>query len=107
MAAVLMLLSSIIFTSIGEPTDRTDRGDAGSTLFSYLRDGFQVMRSDRNFRLFVYAQWSGGAVLMAMPFYVVQAGELGIGFDHVALLLASQTAGALASNLPWGWWGDR
>ncbi len=31
------------------------------------------------------------------------------GFDlgRVALLLGAQTAGALVSNVLWGWWGDR
>ena len=44
---------------------------------------------------------------MAMPFYIVHANSSGIAFQYVAVLLGAQTAGALASNLLWGWWGDR
>lgn len=44
---------------------------------------------------------------MAMLFYVVQAYESGFELQRVALLLGTQTAGALASNALWGWWGDR
>ena len=106
MAAIMMYLSSIVFTSMGEPATSSAPSAAKPGFFVYLKDGFAVMRNDRTFRLFVYAQWCGGAVLMAMPFYIVQANALGLGLQDVAILLAAQTAGALASNLPWGWWGD-
>jgi len=106
MAAVLMFMSSGVFVSMGEP-DANGKPAAKPTFFEYLKDGVEVFRSDRNFRMFVYAQWCGGAVLMAMPFYVVQAHASGFGFERVALLLGAQTAGALASNGLWGWWGDR
>src|SRR3546814_5624215 len=51
--------------------------------------------------------WCGGAALMALPFYIVQADALGLGLKDAAILLAAQTTGALMSNLPWGWWGDK
>lgn len=107
MAGILMYLSSMVFTSMGEPGARAERGDATPTFYAYLKEGVAVMRTDRTFRLFVYAQWCGGGVLMAMPFYIVQASTLGLGLKDVAVLLGAQTAGALASNLPWGWWGDK
>ena len=107
MAAILMYLSSIVFTGMGEPAAAAEPAEAKPGFFAYLKDGMAVMRADRRFRLFVYAQWCGGAVLMAMPFYVVQADALGLGLQDVAILLLAQTAGALASNLPWGWWGDK
>ncbi len=105
-ASVLMFASSAVFTSMGEPAK--ERGEMNKpTFFQYLRDGRKVFRSDHNFRTFVIAQWCGGAVLMAMPFYVVHAAGLGFDFENVALLLGAQTAGALGSNILWGWWGDR
>src|SRR3546814_19501743 len=51
--------------------------------------------------------WCGGAALMELPFYIVQADALGLGLKDAAILLAAQTTGALMSNLPWGWWGDK
>ncbi len=105
LAAGLMFVSSGVFTAMGEP--EAPSGTARRTsFFQYLREGVGVFRSDPRFRRFVFAQWCGGAVLMAMPFYVVQASAAGFSLDRVALLLAAQTAGALLSNLLWGWWGD-
>lgn len=64
-------------------------------------------KENLRYRLFVYAQWCGGVVLIAMPFYVVQASESGFNLERVALLLGAQTTGALVSNFLWGWWGDK
>ncbi|MDH3581355.1 MAG: MFS transporter [Hyphomicrobiales bacterium] len=108
MAACLMFISSGVFTVMGEPEiERATRVETKQTFSDYLKEGWVVFRTERNFRLFVYVQWCGGAVLMAMPFYIVQASSSGIAFQYVALLLGAQTAGALASNPLWGWWGDR
>lgn len=106
MAACLMLVSSVIFVSMGEPP-RTTPVKASNSFREYLLDGLQVFRDDPIFRRFVFAQWAGGAVLIAAPFYIVAASEIGIGLENVALLLAAQTTGALAANPLWGWWGDR
>ena len=106
MAAVLMFLSSGVFTAMGEPEARA-KTEAKPGFFAYLRDGVRVFRQDGRFARFVYAQWCGGAVLMAMPFYVVAASESGFSLARVALLLGAQTTGALMSNPLWGWWGDR
>ncbi len=106
LASVLMFLSSGVFTSIGEP-ETTSESLLKPTFFQYLRDGVEVFQTDLRFRRFVYAQWCGGAVLMAMPFYVVQADANGLDLKDVALLLGAQTVGALVSNALWGWWGDK
>ncbi len=106
LASVLMLVSSIVFVSMGEP--RHAAPVKSSTSFvEYLSEGRQVFRDDPVFRRFVFAQWAGAAVLIAAPFYIVAASEIGIGLENVALLLAAQTSGALAANPLWGWWGDR
>ena len=106
MASVLMFASSVVFTAMGEPEAKPSQvGTPG--LFQYLRDGIEVFNADHRFRMFVYSQWCGGAVLMAMPFYVVQANVSGFELERVALLLGAQTVGALASNALWGWWGDK
>ncbi|MBL4872559.1 MAG: MFS transporter [Rhodobacteraceae bacterium] len=104
-ASVLMFISSGVFTAMGEPEAQTS-ATAKPGFFQYLKDGVQVFRTDRRFATFVYAQWCGGAVLMAMPFYVVQASMSGFDLERVALLLGAQNIGALVSNPLWGWWGD-
>ncbi len=105
-AALLMLLSSVVFSAMGEPK-RTVPPRADPDFATYLREGLVTFREDSVFRRFVFAQWCGGAVLVAAPFFVVAAEEFGIGLENVALLLGAQTAGALTANPLWGWWGDR
>ena len=105
-AALLMLVSTVVFTLMGEP-GRTVPPKAADSFGKYLREGALTFRTDPVFRRFVFAQWCSGAVLIAAPFFVVAAKSLGVGFENVALLLGAQTAGALAANPLWGWWGDR
>ena len=105
LGAGLLLVSSISFVSAGEPDAPPSRGSADS-FAGFLRGGVAVFRGDRRFRLFVYAQWLGGAVTMALPFYILQATALLGATSDVAVLLGAQTAGALLSNALWGWWGD-
>ena len=103
--AVLMYTSSILFVSAGEP-EAPPSVWASDGFWPFVRRGVALFRTDDRFRLFVYSQWCGGVVMMALPFYVVQAMTLGVDTAAAALLLAAQTAGALASNALWGWWGD-
>ncbi|MCH7936894.1 MAG: MFS transporter [Proteobacteria bacterium] len=106
LGAGLLLVSSLSFVSAGEPV-APKPPDSGTGFADFLRSGIGVFRRDSRFRFFVYAQWLGGAVTMAMPFYVLQVIASEGGPSQVAFLLAAQTAGALLSNALWGWWGDR
>ncbi len=101
LAAGLMLISSTAFVAIGEPTPAPAR-KAATSIAEYFREGVAVFLRDNTFRRFVFAQWCGGAVLMAAPFYVVAAEEAGLSLGHVPLLLGAQTVGALLSNFLWG-----
>lgn len=68
----------------------------------------EVVRLDRRFRLFLYAQWLGGVTRMVLPFYIVQARTVGgLPELEVGTLLAAQAVGGIALNPLWGWWGDR
>lgn len=108
LAALLMILSSSLFVSAGEPSMATPRAGRkpGSDVRSFLRGGWVVLREDDRFRLFLQSQWLGGATLMALPFYVVAADASGVTVADVGLLLGAQTAGALVSNPIWGRLGD-
>lgn len=105
-AAVLMLLSSFVFTAMGEPEQKSPARSAES-FAAYLREGAATFHNDPAFRRFVFAQWCGGAVLIAAPFFIVAAHGLGVSLENAALLLGAHTVGALAGNPLWGWWGDR
>ena len=105
MAALLLYISSVLFVWPGEPAGQPAPQEGG--FISYLRNGLAVFRHEWPFRLFVFGQWGGAAAMMAVPFYVVAAAELQFDITRVALLLAAQTAGGLAANALWGWWGDK
>ena len=108
LGAVLMVISSTLFVSAGEPPAPPPKPRAARAGFGqFIREGLATFRADRAFRLFVIFQWLGSATLMALPFYVVAAREAGLGIADVGTLLAAQTAGALASNPLWGRVGDR
>ncbi|SFE51718.1 hypothetical protein SAMN04488523_1086 [Sulfitobacter brevis] len=104
LAALLMILSSMLFVSAGEPP--IIRPKAGrkppQDVRAFLSGGWLVLRTDSRFRLFLQSQWLGGATLMALPFYVVAANGSGVTVADVGLLLGAQTAGALVSNPVWG-----
>ena len=105
LAAALMYISSVLFVWPGEPAE-SSAPKAPTGFLAYLREGVTAFNHDRRFRRFVFSQWSGAFALMALPFYVVVAAELGFDIAHVALLLGAQTAGGLVANPLWGWWGD-
>ena len=104
--AGLLLASTLCFVSSGEPLAPEPRAP-GNGFTTFLKEGIDVFRGDARFRLFVYSQWLGGVVMMALPFYVLQLIEIRGTSADVAVLLGAQTAGALVSNALWGWWGDR
>src|SRR5712692_1435698 len=101
---MLLLASALFFISAGEPTAPGKMSDTPAGFGTFLREGFEVVRNDRRFRLFLFAQWLGGVAAMALPFYVLQATSAG---SDAAILLGAHTVGALLSNPLWGWWGDR
>ncbi|MEQ9191130.1 MAG: MFS transporter [Alphaproteobacteria bacterium] len=107
LSAALMIVSSAIFVSIPEPVRPVAGRKSDQSFGQYFTKGINTYRSHATFRRFVHAQWCGGVVLMAMPFYVVQANQSGLNLDRIALLLGAQALGALLSNPLWGWWGDR
>lgn len=107
LACALMLVSSVIFVSAGEPPTPSSSIPAPDGFGAFAKDGWDVLMKDDRFRLFLFTQWLGGATLMALPFYVVAATGLGLRIEDVAILLGAQTAGSLASNGAWGRIGDR
>jgi FTR1 family protein len=105
LGAILLLISALSFISAGEP-EAPPVVDGQRRFMDFLRDGVAIVRIDRRFRLFLYAQWLSGAVAMALPFYILQVTTVQSGPSSVALLLGVQTMGSLVSNPLWGWWGD-
>ncbi len=108
LASLLMILSSTLFVSAGEPGQSKvdDRRKGANGLKNFVKGGFGILKDDARFRLFLFSQWLGGATLMALPFYMVAALKRGITAGDVGLLMGAQTIGALLSNPIWGRIGD-
>ncbi|RWI36111.1 MFS transporter [Mesorhizobium sp.] len=105
LGAFLLLVSALSFVSAAEP-EAPPAPEVASGFLAFLQEGIAVVRADRRFRLFLYAQWLGGVVAMALPFYILQVAAMQGATSYVAALLGAQTMGALLSNPLWGWWGD-
>jgi len=104
--AVVLALSTLCFAVIREPAAPV--GPSRPSFQIFLREGRRVLRHDPRFRLFLYAQLLGGVTKMAIPFYIVQARQVGgLHEMEVGTLLAAQAVGGIAFNPLWGWWGDR
>lgn len=104
--AIVLAASTLCFTFIREPPASV--AGRRSSLATFLREGIDVVRRDRAFRLFLYVQLLSGVTRMIVPFYIVQARVLGgLPELEVGTLLAAQAVGGIALNPLWGWWGDR
>ena len=105
LGSLLLTGSTISFLSAGEspaplPEERMGFG-------RFLLQGFQIVRMDTRFRLFLYSRWLSGAVTLALPFYILEAKNAEIAEKDIAFFLVTQTVGSLVSNPVWGMWGDR
>ena len=69
LASLLMFVSSISFVWAGEPATTATTVQAHRKFHDFLRDGWQTLRTDTRFRLFLYTQWLGGLAMMTLPFY--------------------------------------
>jgi len=104
--SMVLAASTLCFTFIREPPAPV--AGRRSSLPAFLREGIDVVRRDRTFRLFLYVQLLGGVTRMVVPFYIVQARVVGgLPELEVGTLLAAQAIGGIALNPLWGWWGDR
>ncbi len=72
-----------------------------------LRASMQLARDNPNFRRLLVGNGLTAAMLSIAPFFTVAAPGMGVSEATVGLYLSTQMAGAAASNLLWGWMGDR
>jgi MFS family permease len=98
-------ISYLALGSVKEPTDEvyTEKLQFGE----FLKKAFHILRSDDNYKLFLVVQIFGGAMTLALPFYVLYARDvLGITLGMVGIFLSAQMLGSVISNLLWGYLSD-
>ncbi|MCB9422986.1 MAG: MFS transporter [Ardenticatenaceae bacterium] len=105
-SAVSLFIAFTGFAMIREPVYPVKR--VSQSIGDLLKRALVLARRNPNFRRLLWARGLTTAVLALAPFYVVYA-RTGIGVDAgtVGLYLTMQMAGGAASNLLWGWLGDR
>ena len=111
--ALIFAFSALLFSValfgvslIKEPVQPVRRNAASFP--DLLRRSLVIVRANANFRTLVGVRALTMAGLALAPFYVVYAQRnLGMDPGMIGIYLSAQMAGAAASNLLWGWLGDR
>jgi len=105
-SAVLFSVALFGVSLIKEPVQPVQRNAASFP--DLLRRSLGIVRANANFRTLVGVRALTMAGLALAPFYVVYAQKnLGVDAGTIGIYLSAQMAGAAASNLMWGWLGDR
>ncbi len=110
-ALLFLLTSSALFIaffgfySLKEPKGKQK---TSSQQISYKHRIKNLVRSDRNFMRFVFAEFFLNAGMILFPFYVIYAKEkLSMPLDIIGIFVTIQIVGELVSGPVLGWIGDR
>lgn len=98
-------ISYLALGSVKEPPD--DVYTKQLRFGEFLKKALHILKIDDNYKLFLVVQIFGGAMALALPFYVVYAKDvLGITLGMVGIFLSAQMLGSVISNLLWGYLSD-
>lgn len=103
-AAGLWALAALSFALLAEQPGATSGG--ANALGTALR-GLRLLATDRPFRRFVITRALLVSTSLAIPFFVLLAGQNLGGARDLGLLLLASGAAALLSGRFWGRWADR
>ena len=104
--AVSVGMALTIFLRIREPISAVE--STRRTLRQHLKQGPQFIRTDRNYRLFLYFRVFGHAAGMCGPFYVPYALErLAIPESEIGLFIAVSAASGVISNFVWIYFAEK
>ena len=105
LAFVLISISYVALGSVKEPVEEVYKERLAFREF--LTKAFGILKSDSNYRRFLYVQILSGAGALALPFYILYAKDiLKIKLGMVGILLLAQMVGSVLSNLIWGYLAD-
>jgi len=104
-AFILISISYLALGSVKEPVEEVYKERLAFREF--LSKACAVLKSDSNYRRFLYVQILGGAGALSLPFYILYAKDiLKIKLGMVGILLLAQMVGSVLSNLIWGYLAD-
>ncbi len=106
-AGLLFVASGIAAIFFREEADRSTAGP-DRKLQHLLRDSWQVLRTDKNFRLLAIIAALSGMMLTLFPHYqAVGRSRLNLGYDSLVPWIIAQNLGVALFSLPAGWIADR
>jgi len=101
-----LVISYIALSSVREPEGEII--DAPRKLSTFLGQSLRMVREDRNFGRFLLSRMTIGFTTFALPFYVLYGKqELQMPAERIGLLIGSQVAGSILSNIVWAELSDR
>lgn len=104
-AFAYLSIAYVALASVKEPVEEVH--ETRLTFGAFLRKAFQILKSDHNFRNFLFVQMLMGATGLALPFYVLYAREvLNVRLEMVGLFLSAQMLGDVLSNVLWAHLSD-
>lgn len=105
MAFVLTAIGLMMLLRVKEPEPPVLK--PRQSLVDQFREVPQLLRSEKSFRRFVVARTIATMGRMAMPFYILYAGqEIGLSGETLGLVTFAFTMSGTVSNLVWGVIGD-
>lgn len=106
LSGVTLAIAFTGFALIREPIYPVQR--QAISIRALLRRSADLVKSSANFRVLLIANGLLTTGLALAPFYIVYARqELHVAPGLIGVYLSAQMIGAAASNLLWGWLGDR
>ena len=104
-AFILISISYVALGSVKEPAEQVYKKCL--TFREFLNKAIVILRSDSNYRRFLYVEIFVGGSALALPFYILYARDiLEIALGMVGILLLAQVVGSVLSNLVWGYLVD-
>lgn len=105
LAFVFLSIAYVSLASVKEPVEEVHKNRL--SFGDFLWKAFQILKSDHNFRHFLFVQILVGASALALPFYVLYAREvLNVRLEMVGLFLSAQMLGSVLSNVLWAHLSD-
>jgi len=105
LAFILMSISYIALGSVKETAEEVH--DKILSFRQFLKKTLSILKSDKNYRKFIYIQILIGANTLALPFYIIYAKEeYFISLGMVGIFIAAKMFGRAISNLLWAYVAD-
>jgi len=104
-AFFLITISYFALGSVKEPFAEVRKEQL--PFYNFLRKTFGILRSNANYRKFLFIQILSGGIALSLPFFVLYAKEvLKVKAGMVGIFLSAQMLGLMLSNIIWGHLSD-